>query len=167
MRKYENQEKALKSELKKLAKLEEEKKEWTKCVRVNQNTIQSLHGKIVIINKLTDELHYERQRNKKLVTDSDQCQTDLGQCQSAYNSTEKNRLDCENSNKLQTLTINDQDNQISKLREQLNACDQRVGNCDRQLTSSRDQLMKSENAHQQSEVKLTNCKSSISSIRNL
>ena len=63
-----------------LSQLQEKEKDWTKSVQVTKNTVQSLHSKIVIINKLTDELHYERQRNKNLVIKSDQCQTDLSQC---------------------------------------------------------------------------------------
>ena len=39
-------------------------------------------------------------------------QSDLGECQSAYNLTDNQRLDCEN----ETLITVERDNQISKLR---------------------------------------------------
>ena len=144
--------------------LKTEKKDWTKCVRVNQNTVQNLHSKIIIINKLTDELHYERQRNRNLVIESDQCQTDLVQCQAAYNSTD--RLDYERCRQEQTLTINERDNQIIRLRQQLVACDQRDGNCDDRVTFLQDQLSKSKNAHQLAEQQLTKFKNTIEALDN-
>ena len=142
-----------------LNQMKAKEQEWSKCIQVNKNTIQSLHSKIVVINKLTDELHFERQRNKNLVIESDQCLADLGQCQSDYNSTEDKRIDCETNRQDKTSTITERDNLINGLREQLTNSEVRVGNCEQQSTSLRDELSKSKNAHQLAEQQLTTLQS--------